>query len=527
MPGNPLSDLPAVIGQLNNLTNLTGKQFDDESPSFQGPLGQRFSGRVSRTDDSTSRCFVRSDDPAFRAVGDIECRFSEVLNARTLSMGDRVNFFVAPQASAPPARELPSSDEVGVVVGDAVGAASDTPAGYAVVSAGAPAGAAVGATVEVTIAPTATVPPASELSFLSTDQNMMAVGVTLVCEFVTGTVARVEDARGFCFIHQDGTATNSRSIFCHVTSLLNTERVVVGERVQFAVVNSDRGPQATHVTTLGVPMLALEFVMGTVARVEDARGFCFIHQDGTATDSRDVFCHFTSLLNTERVVVGERVQFAVVNGSKGPQATHVTTLGEPRTRRDAFPMYRGVSVRSEGKRGPSRAGRHAGRSESSRSGDGHGGSRGRSGMVLTGHHGKYAHVVNPPVEEHRRDTRGGGDGHSGGGHGGGGAAAGSSVGGSGGDDTAASGHSRMSTHWASTEPLSMQPVHELSSAPTYIPSWRGPVAPTVSVQQDTDRGARDKKQKQQKQQKKKKKMSPPPRLVPPVRADVTCVLERL
>jgi cold shock CspA family protein len=479
MPGNPLDDLPAVIGQLNSLTNLTGKQFDDESPSFQGPLGQRFSGHVSRTDDSTSRCFVKSDDPALRAVGDIECRFAEVLtstNKHTLSMGDRVNFFAVPQASAPPASEPPSnvppsSDEVGATVG----VVRDTPTGDTAASVGAAAGGTVGAAV----APTVTVPPASELSSVLTDQYMTAVGVTLVFEFVTGTVARVEDARGFCFIHQDGTAINSRSIFCHVTSLLSTDRLVVGERVQFAIVNGNKGPQATHVTTLGVPMLALEFVTGTVARVEDARGFCFIHQDGTATDSRDdVFCHFSSLLNTEKVVVDERVQFAVVNGNKGPQATHVTTLGEPRTRRDAFSPHnnRGARARGEGDRGPSRggghaAGRHGGRSQSSRSGDGPGGSR----------FGEHAHVVNLPVEEHRRDTRGGGDGDSGGGHGGGCAAAAAG----GGDDTAASGNSGMSTHWASTEPVSMQPMDELYSAPTYIPSWRGPVAPTVSVQQDT------------------------------------------
>jgi cold shock CspA family protein len=407
MPGNPLDDLPAVIGQLNSLTNLTGKQFDDESPSFQGPLGQRFSGHVSRTDDSTSRCFVKSDDPALRAVGDIECRFAEVLtstNKHTLSMGDRVNFFAVPQASAPPASEPPSnvppsSDEVGATVG----VVRDTPTGDTAASVGAAAGGTVGAAV----APTVTVPPASELSSVLTDQYMTAVGVTLVFEFVTGTVARVEDARGFCFIHQDGTATDSRD---------------------------------------------------------------------------DVFCHFSSLLNTEKVVVDERVQFAVVNGNKGPQATHVTTLGEPRTRRDAFSPHnnRGARARGEGDRGPSRggghaAGRHGGRSQSSRSGDGPGGSR----------FGEHAHVVNLPVEEHRRDTRGGGDGDSGGGHGGGCAAAGSSVGGSGGDDTAASGNSGMSTHWASTEPVSMQPMDELYSAPTYIPSWRGPVAPTVSVQQDT------------------------------------------
>jgi len=353
----------------------------------------------------------------------------------------------------------------------------------------------------------------------------------LVFEFVTGTVARVEDARGFCFIHQDGTATNSReNVFCHFSSLLNTEKVVVGERVQFAVVNSDQRSQALCVTTIGVPMLALEFFTGTVSRVEDARRFCFINQD--VTNSR-FFCHFTSLLNTERVAVGERVQFAVVNSDRGPQAAHVTTLGETRTRPDAFPTHnnRGARACGEGDRGPSRggghaAGRHAGRSQSSRSSNGRGGSRGRSGLALAGRHGKHAHVVNLPVEEHRRDTRGGGDGDGGSGHGGGCAAAGSSVGGSGGNDTAASGNSGMSTHWASTEPVSMQPMHELYSAPTYSPSWRGPAAPTLSVLQDTDRGARDKKQKQQKQQKKKNKMSPPPRLVPPVRADVTCVLER-
>jgi CspA family cold shock protein len=61
---------------------------------------------------------------------------------------------------------------------------------------------------------------------------------------------------------------------------------------------------------------------GTVKWFNDTKGFGFIEQD----DGPDVFVHFSSITmeGFKSLAEGERVQFDVVEGQKGPQAANVT-----------------------------------------------------------------------------------------------------------------------------------------------------------------------------------------------------------
>ncbi|MDD2343811.1 cold-shock protein [uncultured Tolumonas sp.] len=63
---------------------------------------------------------------------------------------------------------------------------------------------------------------------------------------------------------------------------------------------------------------------GKVKWFNEAKGFGFIQQD----EGPDVFVHFRAINSTgfKTLAEGQRVQFTVTQGQKGPQAENVTIL---------------------------------------------------------------------------------------------------------------------------------------------------------------------------------------------------------
>jgi cold shock protein len=63
---------------------------------------------------------------------------------------------------------------------------------------------------------------------------------------------------------------------------------------------------------------------GTVKWFNESKGFGFIEQD----NGPDVFAHFSAIVGTgfKTLAEGQRVQFTVTKGQKGPQAENIQVI---------------------------------------------------------------------------------------------------------------------------------------------------------------------------------------------------------
>ena len=65
-------------------------------------------------------------------------------------------------------------------------------------------------------------------------------------------------------------------------------------------------------------------ITGTVKWFNESKGFGFIEREG----GPDVFAHFTAIVGDgfKTLAEGQRVEFVVTNGQKGPQAEEITAI---------------------------------------------------------------------------------------------------------------------------------------------------------------------------------------------------------
>jgi len=64
--------------------------------------------------------------------------------------------------------------------------------------------------------------------------------------------------------------------------------------------------------------------VGKVKWFNDSKGYGFIEQEG----GRDIFVHYTAIAGEgfKSLTEGQKVEFEIIEGAKGPQATKVTKL---------------------------------------------------------------------------------------------------------------------------------------------------------------------------------------------------------
>ncbi|RZS87165.1 CspA family cold shock protein [Motilibacter rhizosphaerae] len=143
-----------------------------------------------------------------------------------------------------------------------------------------------------------------------------------------GTVQWFKADKGFGFLTpEDG----GDDVFVHVSAFhegLGT--LLEGQRVEFDLVEGERGPQAADVRAVE-PEPAGPYepregaVTGTVTWYDPDKGFGFLSPDD---EGADVFVHSSALAPGALPEGGDRVEYFLGEGPRGPQAEQVQVLPE-------------------------------------------------------------------------------------------------------------------------------------------------------------------------------------------------------
>ena len=140
---------------------------------------------------------------------------------------------------------------------------------------------------------------------------------------VVGTVTFFAADKGFGFI---SLAEGGPDVFVHASAVDGGYALVDGDRVELEVRQGDRGPQAEHVRLLeegpdepvGAGSDDVVTLQGTVSWYSAEKGFGFLVPD-------DLFVHGTAVLGPQ-LQDGQRVEFEVRRGERGPQAEQVRVV---------------------------------------------------------------------------------------------------------------------------------------------------------------------------------------------------------
>lgn len=180
-------------------------------------------------------------------------------------------------------------------------------------------------------------PQADHLLPLGADAAAQAGG----SDGADGTVSWYDLDKGYGFIAPDA---GGDDVFVHYRALAGgLSELYEGDRVAYDVAPSERGPQArnvelvrdsaSHRAPAGPPArrsgrqsasdAPVRGGEGVVARYDAERGFGFITPDAGGAD---LFVHVSVLRGVEALQEGDRVQFNVRQGDRGPQADRVELL---------------------------------------------------------------------------------------------------------------------------------------------------------------------------------------------------------
>lgn len=162
---------------------------------------------------------------------------------------------------------------------------------------------------------------------------------------VLGTVSWYEPTKGYGFASPEG---GGPEIFVHSSAIVGGAVLSEGQRVAFLIVDGEKGPQADHLIALrsdaggaGAGAAAADGADGTVSWFDTEKGFGFITP---VAGGDDVFVHVRSLSRgLTELHEGDRVNYEVVPGDRGPQAREVR-------------LARGSSPRGGGRDGGQRGG---------------------------------------------------------------------------------------------------------------------------------------------------------------------------